>query len=240
MGFNLHAATTVSAGDARGRETLMRYMLRPPIAQDRLRILPDGRVEVGFKKLWRDGTKAIALDPLAFIGRLAVAVPFPRLHTVRYHGVFAPRAKLRPLVVPDPPPPPPGATAAHTLTPPPTLRRGRRYIEWAELLRRAFDIDVCACPKCGGRMRMVGLVKDPDEVRRFLCGVGLWEEPPALAPARPVSAPPRRPPRQPRAGPCAGPASACAVEPAVEPEPEVDVIDLDALATDPPAPDDPA
>jgi len=42
MGFSLHAATTASADDARGREALVRYVLRPPIAQERLHILPNG------------------------------------------------------------------------------------------------------------------------------------------------------------------------------------------------------
>ena len=32
-GFSLHAATTASAEDARGRDALVRYALRPPIAQ---------------------------------------------------------------------------------------------------------------------------------------------------------------------------------------------------------------
>ena len=46
MGFSLHAATTASADDARGREALVRYALRPPIAQERLHILPDNLVRI--------------------------------------------------------------------------------------------------------------------------------------------------------------------------------------------------
>ena len=46
MGFSLHAATTASADDARGREALVRYALRPPIAQERLHILPDSLVRI--------------------------------------------------------------------------------------------------------------------------------------------------------------------------------------------------
>ena len=44
MGFSLHAATTASADDARGREALVRYALRPPSAQERLHILADNLV----------------------------------------------------------------------------------------------------------------------------------------------------------------------------------------------------
>ena len=34
-GFSLHAATTAGAQDKRGREALLRYILRPPVAQER-------------------------------------------------------------------------------------------------------------------------------------------------------------------------------------------------------------
>jgi hypothetical protein len=42
-GFNLHASVAVAAGDDLGREQLMRYGARPPLALDRLRRLPGGR-----------------------------------------------------------------------------------------------------------------------------------------------------------------------------------------------------
>ena len=53
-GFNLHAATRVAANDKPGRETLCRYILRPPLANDRLHILPGGNVKLEFKKPWSD------------------------------------------------------------------------------------------------------------------------------------------------------------------------------------------
>jgi len=28
-------------------------------------------------------------------------------------------------------------------------------------MRRAFDIDVLACPRCGGRLRLLGTIEDP-------------------------------------------------------------------------------
>ena len=34
--------------------------------------------------------------------RLAALVPRPRLHLIRFHGVLAPNAKLRPAIVPRP------------------------------------------------------------------------------------------------------------------------------------------
>jgi hypothetical protein len=77
-GFNLHAATRIAANDKPGRERLCRYILRRPLANDRLHILPEGAVRLGFKKPWSDGTCSVDLEPLAFIARLAALVPPPR------------------------------------------------------------------------------------------------------------------------------------------------------------------
>src|SRR3990172_5980271 len=37
----------------------------------------------------------------------------------------------------------------------PPLARRPRYWAWADLMRRAFDVDLLACPRCGGRMRLM-------------------------------------------------------------------------------------
>jgi Putative transposase len=54
-GFNLHANVRIGAKDRTGLEHLCRYLARPPIANDRLKELPDGRLALRFKQVWRDG-----------------------------------------------------------------------------------------------------------------------------------------------------------------------------------------
>ena len=46
----------------------------------------------------------------------------------------------------------------------------------ADLMRRAFDIDVLACPRCGGRLRLIATVEDPDAIRAILAALALSEE----------------------------------------------------------------
>jgi hypothetical protein len=53
-GFDLHAQTKVAANDKKGRENLCKYILRPPLANDRLKILDDGDVRLEFKRPWSD------------------------------------------------------------------------------------------------------------------------------------------------------------------------------------------
>jgi hypothetical protein len=72
-----------------GREALLRYVLRPPLAQQRLERQPDGLVCIALKRAYNDGTLAVDMDPLSLLCRLAMSVPPPRFHTVKYRGVLA-------------------------------------------------------------------------------------------------------------------------------------------------------
>jgi hypothetical protein len=189
LGFSLHAATRAGADDDKGREALLKYILRPPLASEHLLPGPDGLVRITLKRPFSDGTVAIDLDPLSLLCRLATTIPAPRFHTVRYAGVLASASKWRPLVVPKP------ATSAdhdhaHAGAPdscgplPSCEKTGSRYRPWPELLKRTFGIDVETCPRCGGRMRLLALITDPPNVARFLRHLGEPTEPPPRAPAR--------------------------------------------------------
>jgi hypothetical protein len=46
---------------------------------------------------------AALISPLEFTQRLAALVPRPRLHLIRFHGLLAPNARLRPDIVPNAP-----------------------------------------------------------------------------------------------------------------------------------------
>ena len=50
----------------------------------------------------------------------------------------------------------------------PESRPSGRGWTWAQLMRRAFALDVLACPACGGRLRLIALIFDPHAVRAFL------------------------------------------------------------------------
>jgi hypothetical protein len=198
-GFNLHAKTHAGALDDDARARLLRYVLRPPLSQERLTVLPDHRVRLTLKRPWSDGTYALDMDALALLARLASAVPPPKQHQTIYSGVLAAAAHWRPLIIPPapadpsasaapaPPPPPQSAPAPPAFTkaakPPPSGSRCR-YIGWSELLRLTFGLTVDQCPACGGRMKLRALVRDPESIERFLRHQGLWSPREGLAPAR--------------------------------------------------------
>ena len=61
-------------------------------------------MELKLKTPWRGGTLHLVMSLMEFMHQMAALVSRPRLHTVRFNGVLAPNAKLRPLVVPQRPP----------------------------------------------------------------------------------------------------------------------------------------
>ena len=147
-GFTLHAATKAGALDVVGREALLRYVLRPPLAQERLEPRPDGLVRITLKRAYADGTVAVEMDPLSLLCRLATSVPPPRFHTVKYAGVLAPASAWRSRVAPPRKAPAEVADAAEAKAP----KRAGTYRPWAELLQRTFGVDVLECPTCRGRV----------------------------------------------------------------------------------------
>lgn len=91
-------------------------------------------------------------SPLELLSRLAALVPPRGLGSVRYHGVLAPRSKLRSRVVPKPSQAvEPSADEVNelALTEPQTTRPKR--MPWAKLLLRVFRVDVEKCD-CGGKL----------------------------------------------------------------------------------------
>ncbi len=180
-GFTLHAATCAGAEDEGGRERLLRYVLRPAVAQERLQKTEQGLVRIALKKAWSDGTVAVEMDPLSLLCRLAASVPPPRLHTVRYAGVLGSASRLRSRVVPTPPVRSPVRPAVDVDE---AWKPKSRYRPWAELMMRTLKLDVLECPRCRGRMKLLSLVTDLAEAGRFAKGVGDATDLPPRTPAR--------------------------------------------------------
>jgi hypothetical protein len=191
-GFSMHAAVLVPADDRTRLEHLARYLLRPPIASERLSLDERGRIQLRLRKAFRDGTTHLIFNPLEFIARLASLVPRPRTHLVTYHGVLAPASSWRDDVVPadNPGPIPPshslsGSTPVQNASnPSPSTPPAPHRIPWAELLRRVFAVDALRCTHCSGRRRVIAVIQDPVPVRAILRHLGLDPKPIAIAPAR--------------------------------------------------------
>ena len=103
--------------------------------------------------------------------------------------MLAPRAAWRSQVV-EPAPSPdvrgPASTEAATPEGDQPIARPRRpgALRWADLMRRTFGFDVLACPRCGGRLRLIALIEHASVIQRMLQHLGLPTEIPEPRPAR--------------------------------------------------------
>jgi hypothetical protein len=171
-GYTLHGGVVVRAADRSGLERVARYVLRPPLAKERLALRDDGDVELGLKRAWSDGTRALILTPMELTERLCAVVPPPFSNQVLYHGVFAARHAWRKEIVPTKPPP----ERDH-----PRLTRTRirvagppepsRHVPWSEMLWRVFREDGWLCPECFRPMTLRTVVVAPTVAQKILAGL---------------------------------------------------------------------
>ena len=190
-GFSVHAGVCSPARDRIRLERLLRYAARPPLSNERLSLLPDGRLLYKLKRRWSDGTPHVIYEPMELIERLAALVPPPRFNITRYYGVLAPAATFRPTIVSDDrtifvsthsgcrtneETPKSGSVKSSS--------KGRKNYSWAQLMMRVFELDVLACPRCGGRMRILCAIHPPDAIQKILGCLGLPTRAPPIAPAK--------------------------------------------------------
>ena len=135
------------------------------------------------KTPWRDGTTHLVMSPLEFMQRLAALVPRPRLHLMRFHGVLAPNAKLRALVVPQESEPPAQAAPPAACEASCAHHRPVR-LSWARLLKRVFELDLEHCPNCGGELKIIAAILEQPVIEKILTHLGLQARAPPRAPAR--------------------------------------------------------
>jgi hypothetical protein len=151
-------------------EQLARYLLRPPLALDRLSLLGEEYVCLALKKPWADRTTHVTMSASAFLGRLASLVPRPRANTTLYFGVLAANAKHRDAIVPR-------------RDDDAEAKRARPDSSWAALMKYSFGLDVLACPRCGDRLAFSAVLVDRREVRRLLEHLSIFN----ILPASPLA-----------------------------------------------------
>ena len=150
---------------------------------------------------WASGV--IELTPFEFLDRLAALIPPPRRHRHRYHGVFAPHHPLRQAVTAlavgnigkqrdanavehDGVSDAAGSGccgSAGTIDAKPCHHDTSR-IAWAKLLSRVGEAFPLACPNCGGDIRLISFITDPEPIRKILTHLGEPLGPPRVSPAR--------------------------------------------------------
>jgi hypothetical protein len=83
-GFSLHAEVYCAPWEREKLEKLCRYIARPAIAEDRLKLSPSGEILLRLKTKYSDGTSHLLFSGLEFVEKLAALIPPPRIHLTRF------------------------------------------------------------------------------------------------------------------------------------------------------------
>ena len=61
---------------------------------------------------------------------------------------------------------------------------------WAALIKCVYEVDPLKCPKCGGTMKIVSFIEEPNVIEKILRHSKMWKEPaPRPPPARTLGPP---------------------------------------------------
>ena len=167
-GFSLHAGVAVKVRERRKLEKLCRYITRPSLSEKRLTLMDDGHIRYELKTPYRDGTTEVIYEPLDFIAKLSALVPRPRVNLTRYHGVLAPNSAYRGLVAPSGRGRRGGEKSGNGEG---ERKKRRKELGWAGRLKRVFKIDVSICTRCGGDVRIIAQIDDPEVIEKILSAV---------------------------------------------------------------------
>ena len=176
--------------DPAARERLVRYLLHPAFAMERLHYDPAaGTVTYNPAKQARDrhgrpDSPAVS-SALDWLAAIVTHIPDKGQQLLRYYGHYSnvrQAQKKRP-----------GATAQgleSTPQPPEQDDEFRKQCRrnWARLIKKIHEVDPLICPRCRGLMRIISFIEDPPVIKKILLHLHLWEVPKR-------SPPPKTPPR---------------------------------------------
>ncbi len=69
------------------------------------------------------------------------------------------------------------AVAAGAVEIPPPLGSSLFKQRWAELIKKVHAADPLLCQRCGGAMRIIAVIDQPDVIEKILRHLGLWPHP---------------------------------------------------------------
>jgi hypothetical protein len=190
-GFGFDQSVHLPAGDRKGIERLIQYMVRCPFSLSRiLKVTDEGTVvyksekqqcrpfpDVKSPSLKQGTSRNFQILPvLDFLAEFTQHIPAKGSHLIRYYGWYSNKARgmRKKAVASDEPAPAEGDTE---------FRKACRQ-RWAMLIQRIYEVDPMACPQCSTQMKVVAFIDPPQEeiIQKILKHCGLWEEPPERAP----------------------------------------------------------
>jgi hypothetical protein len=182
-GFSVVVGRQPGAHETRRIEEVGRYLARAPVPQDLPEVTLGGQVLIPTPPDPRTGATEIVLDPLEFIHRVAMQIPDRGQHLVRYYGAYSCRGRRAHALMDEEQGTEEQEDRPQDQTENPAKAEGlptsegehaesdflhSRRSSWARMIRRIFEVDPLLCPDCGGEMKVIAVLTDPEVVDRIL------------------------------------------------------------------------
>jgi hypothetical protein len=153
--FNVHSQ--VRAKTKEEAERVGKYMIRPLLSLERLSL--DKRIGQVSYRYGKEAGEVERMDYLEFIARTTSHIPDKGQVTVRYYGLYANahRGKVKK-----------ASLAAFPLRMVEEELRPIPSKGWAEMIRKVYEVDPMACPRCGGQMKVFAFLTDYAVVDRII------------------------------------------------------------------------
>ncbi len=188
-GFSVDQSVFLSANDRPGIERLVQYMTRCPFSLSRLvKVTATGQVVY---KAEKDACRAFPdpqgdglasgpkrnfqiLSPLDFLAEFTQHIPPTGAHLIRYYGWYSNKGRGLRRKAAEAAAQQPAASSSGDAAEVPV--RSRASQTWAMLIKRVYEVDPLACPRCGGQMKVVAFIEPPqgEVIEKILRHCGLW------------------------------------------------------------------
>ena len=174
-GFSVHAEVLIEAGNRQGMERLARYIMRNPVAQEKIVIGENGTIYYHAKAVNPNfqGNFRTFEDPLEFLAEVLQHVPPKNFHLARFFGAYSnsSRGKRNRRIHAD--------DCEIPIFMPALANRVPRKVRkaWARLIAKIYEVNPMICPKCGGEMKIARFIEQEDKIRSTLSTLGLPYQP---------------------------------------------------------------
>jgi len=167
-GFNVHVGEKALPEDEESIEKLAQYIVRAPLAQERMSLSPDGRTVI-YRSQMRPGAKRNfeVFNTLDWLAAITSHIPEKGQKMTLYYGWYAQasRGKRRRQ----------GRPSALTTSPadPDCSPKELRH-RWAHFIKNLYT-DPLICPRCGSSMRIISFIEQAPVIEKILRHLHLWD-----------------------------------------------------------------
>jgi ribosomal protein S27E len=181
-GFSVHNGVRLSRDDEAGREALAQYIMRNSFSVKKINYNSATGTVIYKSKITqrrsRGGRKNFQVFKATdFIAAITQHIPEKSFQLVRYYGWYSNRGRgereKRQEAVASLPVVPARVEIIDVSDYQPKKIPSP---QWRECIKKVWEVDPLACPKCGNEMKIISFITEAEVIRKILEHLGVWEE----------------------------------------------------------------